>query len=211
MASECRMRTVFYLLAFASALVITAACLPTDNYFDFFPTLCPGEFLGPCLHEVASGDGLADVGVVLARVEVRGDQPRAQPRRYPHLRSPAHTLQHTFPTPTVIFQNSPESAVIAQGLRHAEPLNTTLLPSNETASAHDTTAYIAEHMLLPAKAQLGHSGGYAHWMAAQKHSSSRPACTYLVHNLHSTTKSMTLRHCRSIGRAPAGCARCRQP
>ena len=39
------------------------------------------------LHEVAGGDGLADVGVVLARVEVRADQLRAQPRRDAHLRS----------------------------------------------------------------------------------------------------------------------------
>ncbi len=41
------------------------------------------------LHEVAGGDSLADVGVVLARVEVGGDQARAQARRDAHLAPPA--------------------------------------------------------------------------------------------------------------------------
>ena len=43
MGKDCRMHAVYYMLALASALVITAACLPTDTNFDFFPTLCPGK------------------------------------------------------------------------------------------------------------------------------------------------------------------------
>ena len=46
---------------------------------------------GARLHEVAGGDRLADVGVVLARVEVRAHQLCAQPGRYAHLR---HGMPH---------------------------------------------------------------------------------------------------------------------
>ena len=38
-----------------------------------------------CLHEVAGGDGLADVGVVVARVEVGADQLGAEPGCNPDL------------------------------------------------------------------------------------------------------------------------------
>ena len=43
-----------------------------------------------CLHEVAGRDGLADVGVVVARLEVCAHQRRAQPGCYPHLRRHMH-------------------------------------------------------------------------------------------------------------------------
>ncbi len=43
-----------------------------------------------CLHEVAGRDGFADVGVVVARLEVCAHQRRAQPGCYPHLRRHMH-------------------------------------------------------------------------------------------------------------------------